>query len=98
MDRIRSQRLSNPDIKHKWWHVGGSSEKQIAHGSDDAGLIPFEQPPTEKAKKERICGLKRRTFFIVAGIVAILVVCAAIGGGVGGALAAKHATKNNNGG
>ena len=88
---------SDDDIKHKWWHIGGSSEKQIRPGSDDAGLIAVEQTRTGKPKRERICGLKRRTFFIVAAIVGILVVCAAVGGGVGGAMAARKG-KDDNGG
>ncbi|KAA8611922.1 hypothetical protein PtrSN002B_006614 [Pyrenophora tritici-repentis] len=43
---------------------------------NDAGLMPMEradpEPLPTKNKRERICGLKRRTFFIVM-IVAMLV-------------------------
>lgn len=42
----------------------------------------------------RICGLARRTFWIVFVVVAIVVVAAAVGGGVGGSIAAKNANKS----
>ncbi|KAF2144501.1 uncharacterized protein K452DRAFT_284824 [Aplosporella prunicola CBS 121167] len=47
---------------------------------------PPETAPADRSpRKAAICGLRRRTFFIVLGVVALIVV-AAIGGGVGGAL------------
>lgn len=41
----------------------------------------------------RICGLARRTFWILL-VVAIVIVAAAVGGGVGGSIAAKNANKS----
>lgn len=38
---------------------------------------------------ERVCGMKRKMFWIVL-VVAVIIVCAAIGGGVGGGLAARN--------
>ncbi|KAH8896042.1 hypothetical protein GQ53DRAFT_792454 [Thozetella sp. PMI_491] len=44
-----------------------------------------DPPPTPPT----ICGLRRKTFWILAGVAAVIVVAAAVGGGVGGSLAAK---------
>ncbi|KFY61607.1 hypothetical protein V496_04957 [Pseudogymnoascus sp. VKM F-4515 (FW-2607)] len=44
----------------------------------------------------RICGLARRTFWIVLVVVAIVIVAAAVGGGVGGSMAAKDSNKSEN--
>lgn len=42
-----------------------------------------------KNKRERICGLKKRSFWILL-IVALIVVAAGVGGGVGGGIAAAR--------
>ena len=42
----------------------------------------------------RICGLARRTFWIVFVVAAIVIVAATVGGGVGGSIAAKNANKS----
>lgn len=42
----------------------------------------------------RICGLARRTFWIVLVVVAIVIVAAAVGGGVGGSMASKKSNKS----
>lgn len=73
------------DSKSKHYHWVPTPGKQLSY--DDAGLIPYED--ATRRKRERICGLKRRTFFIVAAIVAIVIVAAAVGGGVGGYYANK---------
>ncbi|CAE7028101.1 hypothetical protein PTTW11_04365 [Pyrenophora teres f. teres] len=63
---------------------------------NDAGLMPMEQanpePLPTKHRRERICGLKRRTFFIVMIVVMLVVTVAAVGGGVGGYQASKNKT------
>lgn len=41
----------------------------------------------------RVCGLAKRTFWILV-VVAIVIVAAAVGGGVGGSIAAKNANKS----
>lgn len=45
------------------------------------------------AKGAKVCGLKRRTFWIVLGV-AIVVVLAAIGGGVGGGLSSRNSSSS----
>jgi hypothetical protein len=47
----------------------------------------------EQHESQRICGLRRRTFWIALGV-ALIVVAAAVGGGVGGALALKSSRNN----
>ena len=58
--------------------------------------MPMEQaalePITKEHKRERICGLKRRTFFIVLTVVLLVVIAAAVGGGVGGYQASRKST------
>lgn len=81
-----------PTTDEKWAHYAGAGaghEKQLQH--DDAGLIPCEQTG-QRRRDGRICGLKRRTFIIIAAIVGIIVICAAIGGGVGGYYANRTPT------
>lgn len=46
------------------------------------------QAPT----RTTICGLRRKTFWIIAATVLLIIIGAAVGGGVGGSLAAKHST------
>jgi hypothetical protein len=48
----------------------------------------------KQSEPPRICGLRRRTFWIALGVVMIVVV-AAVGGGVGGALASKSSRNAN---
>lgn len=43
------------------------------------------QPPKER----NVCGIRRRTFWIVLAVIILVVIAAAIGGGVGGSLASK---------
>ena len=74
------QPTTDSETQQKWWHSGGSSEKQ-SHQADDSGLIPTEESIRQDG---RVCGLRRRVFIIIMTIVAIFVICAAVGGGVGG--------------
>ncbi|KAF2108890.1 hypothetical protein BDV96DRAFT_652495 [Lophiotrema nucula] len=46
-------------------------------------------------EKQRILGLKRRTFWILLGVAIFVVIAAAVGGGVGGALANRNKDKKN---
>lgn len=60
----------------------------IAATFDDAGkeVVPDNG---HGGHERRICGMKRRTFFIVATIVAVVVIAAIVGGVVGGLKAGK---------
>lgn len=49
-----------------------------------------EQPVGGGKGEERVCGLRKRIFWIVL-VVAVVVVLAAIGGGVGGGISARNA-------
>jgi len=52
---------------------------------DSAGL----EVADSNGKNGRICGVKRKVFWIVLAVVIGLVIGAAVGGGVGGALGSK---------
>ena len=56
--------------------TGHDSEKEVAPGGSE--------------RRGNICGLRRRTFWILLGVVCLIVIAAAVGGGVGGALSNKH--------
>ncbi|KAK0740347.1 hypothetical protein B0T18DRAFT_417774 [Schizothecium vesticola] len=47
------------------------------------------EPPQTPKPERTICGLKRRTFFIVAGIISIILLGAIVGGAVGGTVSKK---------
>jgi len=47
--------------------------------------LPAPPPPT-------ICGIRRKKFWILAGVIGLLVVAAAVGGGVGGALSNRSSS------
>ncbi|KAH8599296.1 hypothetical protein B0O99DRAFT_591159 [Bisporella sp. PMI_857] len=60
---------------------------------DAAGLEPVvDQDRPRNVKEERICGVKRKTFWIILGILVFFIVAAAVGAGVGVAVGSK---KNN---
>lgn len=40
-------------------------------------------------KEARVCGMRRKWFFIALGVVLVIVIAAAVGGGVGGAVASR---------
>ncbi|KAH6618418.1 hypothetical protein B0J18DRAFT_468704 [Chaetomium sp. MPI-SDFR-AT-0129] len=57
-------------------------------GEDQQTYVGSEPPEPEK----RICGLRKRTFIIVAAILGVVIVAVAIGGGVGGAMSARNSS------
>jgi hypothetical protein len=64
---------------------------------DDTHKIASDAHIHEQDQPRTICGLQKRTFWIILIIVALIIV-AAIGGGIGGALASnKHSTTNSAG-
>jgi hypothetical protein len=46
------------------------------------------------ANEQRVCGLKRKTFFI-SFVIALVIIAAAIGGGVGGGISARNRQASN---
>ncbi|KAL8399745.1 hypothetical protein RB594_000232 [Gaeumannomyces avenae] len=52
----------------------------------DAPAAPTTPPST-------ICGLRKRTFYLVVGILGFVTIAAAVGGGVGGSIAARNASQ-----
>lgn len=69
------------------------AEKQLAtqQGNEKpAGDFPAYQH--SDSSKRHICGLRRKTFWIVLAIATVVVIGAAVGGGVGGALSNRSST------
>ena len=54
-----------------------------------AATLSTSEPPQTPKPERTICGLKRRTFFIVAGIISIILLGAIVGGAVGGTVSKK---------
>jgi hypothetical protein len=72
--------------KYLQYSEGAADTDKIAHNS----MTPGHGQPTFQT----ICGLRKRTFWIVV-IIAVLVVVSAVGGGVGGALATRKSGEPN---
>jgi hypothetical protein len=52
-------------------------------------------PPNDEAPSERkICGLRRRVFFVLAAIISVVLLAAIIGGAVGGSLSNKSSSQS----
>ncbi|KAL6878910.1 hypothetical protein J3F83DRAFT_266060 [Trichoderma novae-zelandiae] len=66
--------------------VAGGSPYEV---TPDGTRVDVEGARTGKGGEKRIFGLRKRTFWILAGIVLALAVAAAVGGGVGGGLASR---------
>lgn len=60
---------------------------------NDAYKYPYK-PETQEVERKTVCGLRRKTFWILV-VVALLVVGGAVGGGVGGALASASSRKGS---
>ncbi|KAH7366585.1 hypothetical protein BKA66DRAFT_470538 [Pyrenochaeta sp. MPI-SDFR-AT-0127] len=63
--------------------------------ADDTHKESYQAAVHEQHRSQTICGLRKRTFWIVV-IVAIVVVAAAVGGGVGGALSSRNSSNSSN--
>ncbi|TVY36908.1 hypothetical protein LOCC1_G007445, partial [Lachnellula occidentalis] len=61
---------------------------------DKYPVHPDTSIPTPKSAPSRICGLSRRTFWIVLVLLVLVVLGAGIGGGVGGGLSGSHKNKS----
>ncbi|KAJ6441961.1 LOW QUALITY PROTEIN: Central kinetochore subunit CHL4 [Purpureocillium lavendulum] len=74
-------------------------DKQTHHGtSDKEALGPATTTTGVTGPTRTCCGLKRRTFLIVAAVAALVVVGAVVGGVVGGLQASKNSSSSNGGG
>jgi hypothetical protein len=67
--------------EYKWWPSDGHDAPEVADGRN----------------LDRICGLRKSSFWILVAAI-LLVVAAAVGGAVGGALGSKHGSKDSNSG
>ncbi|KAH8659836.1 hypothetical protein BX600DRAFT_551393 [Xylariales sp. PMI_506] len=67
-------------------------KEQPYNGVEGGVALPDGQHTTTA---DRICGVKRKTFYILLGL-AVVVIIGAIAGGVGGGLASKHKSDDKN--
>lgn len=76
---------------HKYPYYSPEPIPAQPQGWTDTNKIAYESAVYEDAKPATICGLRKRTFWIVV-VVAIVIIAAAVGGGVGGALGSNKSS------
>ena len=82
---------------HKYPYYSPEPIPAYPGGPTDTNKIAYESttPAYKQPASQTICGLRKRTFWILVGV-AIVVVAAAVGGGVGGALATRKSSEPSN--
>lgn len=84
---------TNDSHKYPYYHPNSAPEPLPSTGSDTNKIAyestAYDAPPPAQT----ICGLRKRTFWILLGV-ALVIVAAAVGGGVGGALASRSSSKS----
>ncbi|KAF2023314.1 hypothetical protein EK21DRAFT_105377 [Setomelanomma holmii] len=79
----------------KYAHHAADAPEPYQHRDEDTNKVAYTTyTQSEPPRSSTICGLRRRTFWILV-MVAIIIVAAAVGGGVGGALASKASDNSN---
>lgn len=73
---------------HKYPYYSSDPKYSDLNPGNDTNKIAYESATYEHTPAQTICGLRKRTFWILLGV-ALVVVAAAVGGGVGGALASR---------
>lgn len=68
--------------------VAGQQNYSAIHGQQDHSYKAADDQPNEKIPERRICGAKRRTFFIILGVAAIIII-GAVAGAVAGVLTSR---------
>lgn len=77
--------VQNPAVEEKILSPGDSIAPEVApHEYRHRGHHGHPMAPQTEVEVPLICGIRRRTFWIVAGVVVAVIVVAAVGGGVGG--------------
>ena len=79
---------------HKYPYYSPEGPIPAYPNATDTNKIAYESATYERPAPQTICGLRRRTFWILVAVV-IVVVAAAVGGGVGGALASRSSSDSN---
>lgn len=81
---------------HKYPYYSPEPIPAYPNTATDTNKIAYESVTYEAQPQaaRTICGLRKRTFWILM-IVAIVVIAAAVGGGVGGALASRSSSNSN---
>lgn len=76
---------------HKYPYYSPDPIYATPNTGSDTNKIAYEGTAHEHTPPQTICGLRKRTFWILVGV-ALIVVAAAVGGGVGGALASRSSS------
>ncbi|KAF3034343.1 hypothetical protein E8E11_000442 [Didymella keratinophila] len=89
---------ANDAHKYPYYAPTDNSPEAVPSAGTDTNKIAYESAEYEQAAPQTICGLRKRTFWILLGV-ALVLVAAAVGGGVGGALASRssESSKSSNG-
>lgn len=64
-----------------------STPPEVCHAHEGSTLPP--QAPNQSEQERTVCGLRRKTFWILFAVLLVIIIGAAVGGGVGGALSSK---------
>ena len=78
--------------------VADTLKTPVDPGHEVAGDRPpggYSEKENASTKERRICGLRRKWFFVVLGVILVIVIAAAVGGGVGGAVASSASGNDN---
>ncbi|KAH7081225.1 hypothetical protein BKA63DRAFT_486976 [Paraphoma chrysanthemicola] len=88
--------VQNADIPatEKYAYNTGDAPEAYQYPDEDTHKIAYTTDLHEQSPKSTICGLRKRTFWMVL-IAAIVIVAAAVGGGVGGALSSKSSNNTS---
>ncbi|KAJ4988913.1 hypothetical protein SVAN01_05537 [Stagonosporopsis vannaccii] len=82
---------ANDTHKYPYYAPDSDPKYPTPNPGSDTNKIAYESAVHEHKPPQTICGLRKRTFWILVGV-AIVVVAAAVGGGVGGALASRSSS------
>lgn len=84
---------ANDTHKYPYYASTDHSPEPVPSAGTDTNKIAYESAEYERPAPQTVCGLRKRTFWILVGV-ALVVVAAAVGGGVGGALASRPSSDN----
>jgi hypothetical protein len=99
--QYQQQQYEQQQYQQQW----GGAANPISSISPNSS-VPWQRIPSraddqqtvvgsEAEPERRICGIRRRLFFIIAGILGVIVIAAAVGGGVGSAVSARAGSNSN---
>jgi hypothetical protein len=85
---------ANEAHKYPYYAPTDNPPEAVPSAGTDTNKIAYESAEYEQAAPQKICGLRKKTFWILLGV-ALVVIAAAVGGGVGGALASRSSSESS---